>query len=311
MSSSKKAIVINPEYFSLKKNRSMKKQPREKIPKNKTGKQQKKELLKRLKDIQDKKTPTTTTSEDNTLPTQDNLMSSIDFLNTLTTEVKSTPKTSATGMGTPAIETSTPATGMGTPAIETSTPATGMGTPAIETSTPAIETSTPIHLGDTIQKEPPYSNLKGSKKPSYREWLKQKSQSITIEKTPVNQDSTITQVVQNNLREEKLKKLQKKYKKHSKRHKTIKITETFGKRHGKVSIHIKNKEEKEKLEKEKKTLKKHTIPKIKAYLKEHNLLKIGSYAPNDVLREMYESAILSGNVNNNNKDILVHNFMET
>ena len=186
-----------------------------------------------------------------------------------------------------------------------------MGTPAIETSTPAIETSTPIHLGDTIQKEPPYSNLKGSKKPSYREWLKQKSQSITIEKTPVNQDSTITQVVQNNLREEKLKKLQKKYKKHSKRHKTIKITETFGKRHGKVSIHIKNKEEKEKLEKEKKTLKKHTIPKIKAYLKEHNLLKIGSYAPNDVLREMYESAILSGNVNNNNKDILVHNFMET
>ena len=83
MSSSKKAIVINPEYFSLKKNRSMKKQPREKIPKNKTGKQQKKELLKRLKDIQDKKTPTTTTSEDETLPTQDNLMSSIDFLNTL------------------------------------------------------------------------------------------------------------------------------------------------------------------------------------------------------------------------------------
>ena len=93
---------------------------------------------------------------------------------------------------------------MGTPAIETSTP-------AIKTSTPAIEKGTPIHLGNTIQKEPPYSNLKGSKKPSYREWLKQKSQSITIEKTPVNQDSTITQVVQNNLREEKLKKLQKKY----------------------------------------------------------------------------------------------------
>ena len=57
MSSSKKAIIINPEFFSLKKNRSIKKQPREKIPKNKTGKQQKKELLKRLKDIQERKSP--------------------------------------------------------------------------------------------------------------------------------------------------------------------------------------------------------------------------------------------------------------
>ena len=65
------------------------------------------------------------------------------------------------------------------------------------------------------------------------------------------------------------------------------------------------------MENEKKTLKKHSIPKIKAYLKEHNLLKIGSYAPNDVIRELYENAMLSGNITNNNKDILVHNFLET
>ena len=115
------------------------------------------------------------------------------------------------------------------------------------------------------------------------------------------------------MREKKLKTLQiknKKPQKYRNHRKTIKITETFGKRYGKVSIHIKDKIEKDKLEREKKTLKKHTIPKIKAYLKEHNLLKIGSYAPNDVLREMYESAVVSGNINNNNKDILVHNFLE-
>ena len=112
------------------------------------------------------------------------------------------------------------------------------------------------------------------------------------------------------MREEKLKKIQKKYKKNTKHCKTIKITETFGKRNGKVSIHIKNKENKEQLENEKKTLKKHSIPKIKAYLKEHNLLKIGSYAPNDVIRELYENAMLSGDITNNNKDILVHNFLE-
>ena len=111
-------------------------------------------------------------------------------------------------------------------------------------------------------------------------------------------------------RQEKLKKIQKKYKKNNKHSKTIKITETFGKRNGKVSIHIKNNENKQILENEKKTLKKHSIPKIKAYLKEHNLLKIGSYAPNDVIRELYENAILSGDITNNNKDILVHNFLE-
>ena len=278
MSSSKKAILINPEYFSLKKNRSMKKQPRDKKPKNKTGKQQKKELLRRLKDIQDNKKPIDTTNANETTTTENNVMSSIEFLNTLAKESKSTPKVD----------------------VNLIAPEPNVVAPEPD----VVAQSTSIH------KEPPYSNLKGSKKPSYREWLKQKSQTITIEKDPETQPVPIKQEVRDNLREEKFKKLQKKYKKQNKRQKTIKISETFGKRNGKVSIHIKNKDEKDKLEHEKKTLKKHTIPKIKAYLKEHNLLKIGSYAPNDVLREMYESAILSGDINNNNKDILVHNFME-
>ena len=60
---------------------------------------------------------------------------------------------------------------------------------------------------------------------------------------------------------------------------------------------------------ERKTLKKHTIPKIKTYLKSHNLLKTGTYAPNDVLREIYESAYLSGDIHNDNTEVLVHNFL--
>ena len=285
MSSSKKAILINPEYFSLKKNRSMKKQPRDKKPKNKTGKQQKKELLRRLKDIQDNKKPIDTTNANETTTTENNVMSSIQFLNTLAKESISTPKVDVNVVA---------------PEPDAVAPEPDVVAPEPD----VVAQSTSIH------KEPPYSNLKGSKKPSYREWLKQKSQTITIEKDPETQPVPIKQELRDNLREEKFKKLQKKYKKQNKRQKTIKISETFGKRNGKVSIHIKNKDEKDKLEHEKKTLKKHTIPKIKAYLKEHNLLKIGSYAPNDVLREMYESAILSGDINNNNKDILVHNFME-
>ena len=50
------------------------------------------------------------------------------------------------------------------------------------------------------------------------------------------------------------------------------------------------------------------INDIKTYLREHNLIKIGSSAPNDVLRKLYESAMLAGEITNSNPEILLHNF---
>ena len=60
-----------------------------------------------------------------------------------------------------------------------------------------------------------------------------------------------------------------------------------------------------------KDLKRKQINDIKTYLREHNLIKIGSNAPNDVLRKMYESAMLSGEITNNNAETLLHNFSKS
>jgi hypothetical protein len=58
-----------------------------------------------------------------------------------------------------------------------------------------------------------------------------------------------------------------------------------------------------------KELKQKPINDVKTYLKEHNLIKAGSNAPNYMLRELYESSVLAGQIQNNNKDTMLHNFM--
>ena len=57
-------------------------------------------------------------------------------------------------------------------------------------------------------------------------------------------------------------------------------------------------------------MKKKSINDIKSYLKDHNLIKIGSTAPNDVIRKLYESSMLAGEITNSNTDTLIHNLMK-
>lgn len=57
-------------------------------------------------------------------------------------------------------------------------------------------------------------------------------------------------------------------------------------------------------------LKKKSINDIKSYLRDHNLIKIGSNAPNDIVRKIYESSMLAGEITNSNTDTLLHNLMK-
>ena len=164
---------------------------------------------------------------------------------------------------------------------------------------------------------PPYSTIKNGSKPTYREWIKNKNLNNTTLKKQANNEIKIHDKDDININTErsvKLQELKKVYKKNGslpkkyikKQIKTIKYK--LGKIGDKVSILIKNNETRKKIKRECGILKQTSIKDIKDYLRKQNLLKVGSIAPNDVLRKMYEQSILSGEINNKNGDTLIHNF---
>jgi len=94
--------------------------------------------------------------------------------------------------------------------------------------------------------------------------------------------------------------------------KTIRRKYTLGKSNikRKVSILLKDRNTRKNVLGAIKDLKNKSINDIKTYLRDHNLIKIGSSAPNDVIRKMYEQSMLAGEITNNSTDILLHNLMK-
>jgi len=93
--------------------------------------------------------------------------------------------------------------------------------------------------------------------------------------------------------------------------KTIKTKFTLGKsdKLRKVSVLINNNQTRKNIINTQKELKKTSINDVKKYLRQHGMIKMGSTCPNDILRKTFESAVLTGEVTNTNKEILLHNFL--
>ena len=124
-----------------------------------------------------------------------------------------------------------------------------------------------------IKQQPRYSNLKNSLLPTYRQ-LKSQNNKETV-------DIEI------------------------KKHYSLGKSKT----QKKISVLLKGNVYKDKNKNNKCELKKTNLKTVKNYLKKNNLIKYGSNAPNELLREIFETVKVCGNVKNNNGTQLLHNYM--
>ena len=120
--------------------------------------------------------------------------------------------------------------------------------------------------------------------------------------------SIITQSINKNNQVKK----QKLY--YPKQKRTLRRTYTVGKSavFPKISVLISNKTIRNDISTKTQLLKQVPIGDVKKYLIKHGFIRVGTVSPNDVLRKMYESAILiCGNINNHNPDNLLYNYLNT
>jgi hypothetical protein len=212
-----------------------------------------------------------------------------------------------------------------------------------EVSKPASSAEPPLHIPQNpedylpsifIKEDPPHGCLKNGTKPTFREWATKMlhkpvdtiknmfggdSASGSGSETSLSYDGGSTQTsgggdssAQSNnglnggssgIDPSQVAGMRVKIRKTKKKRFRI------GKHDDVVGVLLKNKQTQRHIQSQHLTLKQKTIGEIRKYLYDHHLLKIGSNAPPDVLRRMYEDAILTGEVKNTNKDVLLHNFM--
>jgi hypothetical protein len=192
-------------------------------------------------------------------------------------------------------------------------------------------TANPIVLKDV-----PYGCLRGGNKPTYRTYHRAQPHNTTLKKTlfsdppPVfNENENADPMIQE--RQRKLREIQENFHNQgqtpgqqqppgqtepTKLKNKIKqiITKKYklGKTPGGnvVGVLIKNSDTRRRIQEEHGVLRRESIVEIRKYLHDHGLIKVGSDAPPDVLRNIYESAKMTGEISNTNKHVLLHNFMQ-
>ena len=167
-----------------------------------------------------------------------------------------------------------------------------------------------------IAPPPPYSNLKNGNKPTYRTW-KNKTQKTNVPEPQITMEEPLIHAVDNldispltlDVKEKTKERKNKKkpyIKKTKKKYQYVLGKDTDS---TKVGVFIKSNYNRKVIQEEIDKIKKTPIQEVKDYLRKKSLIKVGSAAPNDVLRKMYEDCLLSGEISNQSGENLVHNYL--
>ena len=160
-----------------------------------------------------------------------------------------------------------------------------------------------------IKEEPPHGCLKNGKKPTFREWASKLFGGSGSQDSVSEQPQSTVPIVSGGGGSSKASSVEEITGMRVKIRKTHKKRFRIGKHDNVVGVLLKNKQTQRHIQSQHLTLKQKTIGEIRKYLYDHHLLKIGSNAPPDVLRRMYEDSILTGDVKNTNDGVMLHNFM--
>ena len=145
-------------------------------------------------------------------------------------------------------------------------------TPSSIVATVQLPQSTP-----SINSPLPYSNLKNSNLPTFRQWKQQTQKNIM---KPKREKVNISK----------------------------KMIVGLNKTKKKVGIFLKNNKMKQDIENSIIEMKKTKLKTLKSYLKKKNLIQYGTSAPTDLLKEIYISSNLCGGINNINGSVIIDNY---
>ena len=298
---STKTLKINPNLFSLNKGGNKKEKVKKPTTKVKTGKVRD-AFIQKIKNHRKKEKRESLEKDEQLKNTLSDLEQSIEYLKELSEEKKKKKTLKNKNKLENGIQIELPED-------------------LQEYNVPTPETNTTIVLSPSTN-EPPYGCLKNGSKPTLRNWKKE----ISVTTGPQNEiniefnddDDKVKETPNQDALEDiknKFKNSQEQEQEHKpnetkiKKKKRKKKTYRLGKAGRNIGVLIKNSDTRKKVSEELGTLKKERILTVKNYLKKKNLIKTGCEAPNQVLRHMYEQAVLCGDVKNVASENLVHNYM--
>ena len=199
--------------------------------------------------------------------------------------------------------------------------------------TTSSATFSPVKLSD----DTPYGCLKNGNKPTFRAYNKTIKHNIKFNddsrqphterqtklkelqdkhkrKAILNSDTSMNDETEHDLQDDdnSLNKTKHMSRTKIRRHLRKTITKKFklGKIGDVVGVLIKNNDTRKNIQREHGLLKNKKLSEVKKYLVEKNLIKIGSMAPPNIVRKIYEDAMLTGEIENVGKGVVLHNFLE-